>query len=296
MTARETADDAEEDARRAERNPVVQGIARAGFVASGLVQGLIGVVAIEVALHRSASAPDQTGALHDIAGAPGGLVVLGAAAVASFALGLWLVVAGVLARNPDAKRRWSRRLREWGRAVVYLVIGVEAVRVALGGDASSSRTSRTGSADLLSVPGGSVVLALLGAVVLVSGVVVVGLGVARRFLKVVRVPPGRWGTAFVVIGQVGYIARGVAVAVVGLLFLLAAVTLDPEKASGLDGALRAFAALPFGEALLFAIGVGWIAAGVFSVLRARQARLDDQRAHRDRPADRVDRARDEGIR
>lgn len=275
MTASETADDAEEDARRAERNPVVQGIARAGFVASGLVQGLIGVVAIEVALHRSASAPDQTGALHDVAGTPGGPVVLWAAAVASFALGLWLVVAGVLARNPEAKRRWSRRLREWGRAIVYLVIGVEAVRVGLGGDASSSRTSRTGSADLLSVPGGSVVLALIGGVVLVSGVVVIWLGLARRFLRVVHVPDGRWGTAFVVLGQVGYVARGIAVAVVGLLLAVAAFTLDPKKASGLDGALHAFAALPFGEALLLAVGAGWIAAGVFSVLRATLARLDD---------------------
>ena len=296
MTAREAAEDAEQDARRAERNPVVRVVARAGFVASGLVQGLIGVVAIEVALHRSASAPDQTGALHDLAGAPGGPVVLWAAAAASFALGGWLAVAGVLARNPDPKRRWSTRLREWGRAVVYLAIGVEAVRVGLGGDANSARASRTGSADLLSVPGGSVALALLGAVVLVSGGVVVWLGIARRFLKVVHVPSGRWGTAFVVIGQVGYIARGIAVAVVGLLFLIAAFTLDPTTASGLDGALRAFVALPFGEVLLFAIGVGWIAAGVFSVLRAKQARLDDERVRRDRSADRVDRARDEGVR
>ena len=49
-----------------------------------------GVVAIEVALHRSASAPDQTGALHDVAGTPGGPVVLWAAAVAPSALGGWL--------------------------------------------------------------------------------------------------------------------------------------------------------------------------------------------------------------
>ncbi|HET6825695.1 MAG TPA: DUF1206 domain-containing protein [Amnibacterium sp.] len=296
MTAREAAHDAEEDARRAERNPVVRGIARAGFVASGSIQGLIGVVAVEVALHRSASAPDQTGALHDIAAAPGGLAVVWAAAVASFALGLWLVVAGLLSRNPEPRRRWSRRLREWGRALVYLVIGVESVRVGLGGDASSSKASRTGSADLLSVPGGSVALALLGAIVLVSGGVVIWLGVSRRFLKVVHVPHGRWGTAFVVVGQVGYVARGLAIGVVGLLFLVAAFTLDPRKASGLDGALRAFAALPFGEVVLLVIGAGWIAAGVFSVLRARQARLDDERVHRDPPPDRVDRARDEGVR
>ena len=78
-----------------------------------------------------------------------------------------------------------------------------------------------------------------------------------------------------VIGQAGYVARGVAVAVVGLLFVVAAFTLDPTKASGLDGALKAFVALPFGEVLLVVLGVGRIAPGVFSVLRAKQARVGD---------------------
>lgn len=275
MTAQGTKDEAEQDARRVERNPVVQGVARAGFVASGLVQVLIGVVAIEVALHRSDSQPDQTGALHDVAGAPGGPVVLWAAAVASLALGLWLVVAGVIARNPDRKRRWSGRIREWGRALVYLVVGVEALRVALGADASSARTSRTGSKDLLSVPGGAVVLALLGAAVVVAGGVVVWLGITKRFTRVVRVPRGRRGAAFVLLGRVGYIARGVAVAVVGILFVVAAFTLDPAKAAGLDGALKSFAALPSGEVVLVVLGLGWIAAGLFSVWRAKQAVLDD---------------------
>ncbi|MCU1474373.1 DUF1206 domain-containing protein [Amnibacterium sp.] len=253
----------------------MQGVARAGFVASGLVQVLIGVVAIEVALHRSDSQPDQTGALHDVAGAPGGPVVLWAAPVASLALGLWLVVAGVIARNPDRKRRWSGRIREWGRALVYLVVGVEALRVALGADASSARTSRTGSKDLLSVPGGAVVLALLGAAVVVAGGVVVWLGITKRFTRVVRVPRGRRGAAFVLLGRVGYIARGVAVAVVGILFVVAAFTLDPAKAAGLDGALKSFAALPSGEVVLVVLGLGWIAAGLFSVWRAKQAVLDD---------------------
>jgi hypothetical protein len=275
MTARGTKDEAEQDARRVERNPVVQGVARAGFVASGLVQILIGVVAIEVALHRSDSQADQTGALHDVAGAPGGPVVLWAAAIASLALALWLVVAGLIARNPDRRRRWSGRIREWGRAVVYLVVGVEALRVALGADASSARTSRTGSKDLLSVPGGPVVLAVLGAVVVVAGGVVVWLGITKGFIKVVRVPPGPPGTVFVVLGRIGYVARGVAVAVVGVLFVVAAFTLDPKKASGLDGALKSFAALPFGEVVLVALGLGWIAAGLFSVWRAKQAVLDD---------------------
>src|SRR5579875_3345544 len=142
MTVEREKEAAESTLGRAERNPVVQGIARAGFVASGLVQAVIGVVAIEVGMRTSRSAPDQTGALHDLAGSPGGPVLLWGAAIASFALGVWLVVAGLIASRPDARERWKQRAREWGRALVYLVVGLEAVRVVLGGGASSSRTSR----------------------------------------------------------------------------------------------------------------------------------------------------------
>ena len=76
------------------------------------------------------------------------------------------------------------------------------------------------------------------------------------------------------LGQVGYSARGVALGAVGVLFVVAAVTTDPQKADGLDGALRAFADLPFGKVVLVVIGLGWVAAGVYTALRAKLARLD----------------------
>jgi len=274
MSAGQGVEETEQTARRAEGNPVVQGVARAGFVASGLVQAIIGVVAIEVGLAASRSAPDQTGALHDLAGTPGGPALLWATAVASFALAAWLVVSGLVTRRTEARERWKERAREWGRALVYLVIGVEAVRVVLGAGASSARTSREGSKDLLAVPGGPVVLVLLGAGVLIGGGALVWLGLAKRFTKLLRVPRGAAGTLLVLIGQVGYTARGIAIGIVGVLFAVAGFTLDPKKASGLDGALKALAAVPAGRVLLVAIGVGWIASGVFTALRARFARLD----------------------
>jgi Domain of Unknown Function (DUF1206) len=274
MSERDTKEEAEQDARHVEDNPIVQTVARVGFVAAGLVQGLIGVIAIGLGLHRSGSTPDQTGALKAVAQTPGGPLVLWGAAVCALALGLWLVVSGFLVQRDDRKARWSKRLRHWGRAVVYLVIGIEALRVVLGGSASASRTSRTGSADVLSLPGGPVVLALVGAGVVVAGGAFIWIGVAKRFLRLATVPAGAFGRVFVVLGVVGYVARGVAIGIVGVLFIVAAITLDPKKAAGLDGALKALTALPFGEALLIVVGAGWIVAGVFSLLWAKQIRLD----------------------
>ena len=274
MTGQDTGERAEQDARRAEENPVVTGVARGGFVASALVQALIGVIAIEVALHRSGSTPDQTGALEDVVRTPGGPVVLWFAAAGSLALGLWLIVSGFLAHDRAPKARWGKRARHWGRAIVYLVIGIEAVRVLLGGASSASSTSRRSSAGLLAVPGGAVLLALVGAGIVVAGGVLIWIGAARRFERFAVVPSGGWGRLFVTLGVVGFMARGLAVAIVGVLVLIAAFTLDPKKAAGLDGALKSLTALPFGEPLLLVIGVGWIVAGVFAVLWARQVRLD----------------------
>ncbi|WP_233551234.1 DUF1206 domain-containing protein [Amnibacterium setariae] len=188
-------------------------------------------------------------------------------------LALWLLVDGLLQRRDDAKDTWRERLKSWGKAVVHAAVGVTALRVALGAGGSSSRSSRQGSATLLGLPGGQVLLILVGVAVVVIGGLLVRRGVTARFTETIRVPAGDRGRAVVALGRVGYVARGVAIAMVGVLFVAAAVRTDPGAASGLDGALRAFAGLPFGRVVLVAIGVGWIASGVYSVVRARLARL-----------------------
>lgn len=274
MTGQRVGDEVERHARQATRNPVFRGFARGGFVASGIVQLLVGVIAIAVALHRSGSSADQSGALGDLARAPGGPLLLWIVTIGSLALGLYLIVSGFLATGRDAKHRWSSRIEDWGKAVVYVAIGLTALRFALGGSSSSTRSSRQGSADILRLPGGPVLLGVVGIGIVVLGGYLVYRGIAKKFVETVRVPSGTAGRATVVLGQVGYAARGVAIAVVGVLFVVAAFTADPQKASGLDGALKAFVALPFGAVLLVVIGLGWIASGVYTILRARLARLD----------------------
>jgi hypothetical protein len=274
MTANGLGQQAEQQARRVRANPVVRGLARAGFVASGLIQLLVGVITIEVALHRSSSSADQSGALTDLAKAPGGPVLLWVVTIGSLALALWLVIAGVLERGQDAKDAWGRRIRDWAKAIVYAAIGFTALRFAMGGTASSSGSARKGSQDLLNAPGGPVLLGLAGIGIIVLGGFLVHRGAAKRFVKTIRVPSGPAGRVTIVLGQVGYIARGVAIAAVGVLLVVAAFTADPKRATGLDGALKSFAALPFGALLLVLIGLGWIAGGVYTFIRAKQAVLD----------------------
>ena len=71
------------------------------------------------------------------------------------------------------------------------------------------------------------------------------------------------------LGQVGFPGKGVALALVGGLLVWAAITFDPSKARGLDGALHTILDLPFGQILLTLVALGIAAFGAFLFVRAR---------------------------
>ena len=84
-------------------------------------------------------------------------------------------------------------------------------------------------------------------------------------------PVARKGVAR--LGQVGYIAKGVALGLVGGLLSYATLTFDRKKAQGLDGALQTILAQPFGRFLLTGVALGFVAFGVFAILQSRYRRM-----------------------
>ena len=70
-------------------------------------------------------------------------------------------------------------------------------------------------------------------------------------------------------GKMGYIAKGIAIGVIGVLFLYAAIDHSAKKSGGLDQALHKVLHQPFGPVLLFAISVGIGCYGLFCFARAR---------------------------
>ncbi|KAA9111089.1 DUF1206 domain-containing protein [Microbacterium rhizomatis] len=272
-------------ARTAESSKAFEVTARAGYAANGVVHILIGVIVIALALGGEGQS-DQSGALKAIAGAPFGFVALWVLAVALGALGLWHALEGFLVRaapgagggaSETAKKqgsKWGRRLSEWGQGLVFIALGVIAASVALGAKVNSSdQSAQDASRSLLSVPGGPFVLGLIGLGIGIGGIAFIVMGVMRSFEKKMSIPSGGIGPAVKGLGIVGYIAKGIALAIVGILLLVAAVKVDPNAAGGLDAAFDALLALPYGPWLAGTVGVGLIAYGVFCFFRARFARL-----------------------
>lgn len=246
--------------------------ARFGFAASGLIHLLLGYLAIRVAFNHQESS-DQSGALAALSDLPGGAIVLWVTTIGLFALGLFLVVEAIVGVGSSSKKRWVRSLVSVAKAVAYIALAVTALTFALGGSSSSSGSTSQASGTVLSLPGGVFILAIIGLIAAGVGCYFVYKGVTRGFTDDLTVPSGSARRPVIALGVAGYVAKGIAIVVVGVLFVVAAVKVDPEEATGLDGALQALAELPFGKVVLTAVGLGLIAYGVYSFVRARYARL-----------------------
>jgi hypothetical protein len=260
-------------ARTAQSSAPFRLLARGGYVANGVLHLLLGVLVL-VASFGGSDEADQSGAFRAVGAAPLGFVALWVLAAGLFALGAWHAVAAFLPGGTSGVDRLGRIVTEAGKAVAYAAVGGVAASIALGARPQGEQGAENASGGLLALPGGPVVLFLLGAVVGGIGVGFVVIGVRRGFRKRISPPAGAAGTALVGLGVVGYAAKGVALAIVGVLLMIAAVRLDPETAGGLDGAVRALLQLPAGPLLGTAVGIGLIAYGAFTVLRARYARLE----------------------
>lgn len=259
-------------ARRAERNSVLRTLARSGYAANGIMHGMIGVIVLLAAFGGSGEA-DQTGAFRSIASAPWGFALLWALAIGLVALAAWHAVAGIGARRPKRTQRVGILASEIGQALVFAALGAVAASVALGARPSAERAAEEASRGVLAVAGGPILLGAAGLGVGIAGVAFLVMGVRRSFRTKVEFPRSGWGHALAGLGVVGFVAKGIALAIVGVLLVIAAVEVRPDTAGGLHGAVQALLRLPAGPVLGGAVGIGFVSYGVFSVFRARYARL-----------------------
>lgn len=246
--------------------------ARLGYAVNGLLNVMIGVLAAGVVGSAASGTADPNGALSGLAEGPGGRVLIWVIVAGLLALAVWQFASAAQERDRDARRRWAQRAKFVGKGVAYAAIAVIGIRVALGAGGGGGG-EQDFTAQALATPGGVALVVVVGLAALGVGGYLVVKGVRRTFLDDVGLPGGTVTKAVTVLGVVGYVARGIAFGVIGVLFLVAAVTADPSNAGGLDDALAALAALPFGKVVLIAVALGFVAYGVYGFARARYARL-----------------------
>ncbi|MDQ2845383.1 MAG: DUF1206 domain-containing protein [Actinomycetota bacterium] len=242
-----------------------------GLLAYGVVHLLIAWIAVQLAWSGGGQQASQSGAFHEMASTSIGSVLLWVTAVGLFALTLWqLFEAGWGHHEAQGRARVGRRLASAGRAVVYLALGISAVSTAAGSSKSNSNAGeKTLTAKLLSVTFGRLLVVVVGVVVVVVGGQLVYRGVTKKFTRDLE---GGAGAGVVRLGQIGYVAKGIAMAIVGVLFVVAAITFDPQKAGGMDTALRTLRDEPFGPILLTVMALGIACFGLYCFAWSRRAK------------------------
>lgn len=251
-------------------------VARAGYAVSGVLHIVIGWIAVRIALaggSGDSQSADQTGALAEIKETSWGPAFLWFAVVALVALALWQATEAVVGgRGGDSSKEKAARAKSAAKAVVYLALAGLALGVATGESGGGGGETLTQS--LMSSTPGKLLVAAVGVAIVVVGGYHVYKGATKKFQEdLVGGPRGQLGRGVIVAGVTGYAAKGVALVVVGGLAVVGAVQADPEKASGLDVALKSLAELPYGKVLLVLVGAGFVAYGVYSFARARYARM-----------------------
>jgi hypothetical protein len=265
-----------EQAREVTDHPVLTHLARVGLVAYGAMHLLIAFLAARMALGARGADADQTGALLTVGSGPGGRTLLWVIGLGLLCLGLWQAAEVLLwwrgLLDPARRRRAAVVCIKCGaKGGVYAFFGATALLFALGLEYEADERLPELTGDALAIPGGAAAVCLVAAGVVAVGLYTLARGFTGGFMKDVDLPaaPDRWEPVIEGIGRVGYVAKGIAFGLVGVLLWRAATSADVTGATGLDGAMTAIAGVRAGPWLLAGIAVGFAAFGVYALARAR---------------------------
>lgn len=236
-----------------------------GLIAYGVVHLLIAWIALQIAWGKTSEEASHHGALEELASKPFGGVLLWVVAIGLFALVIWRALELAYGHLDLVKK-----LSAIGRGAIYLTMSISAGKMAMGSGASSGR-QKSLTANLMEHGAGRALIVLAGLVVIGIGIRQIYKSVTKSFLEDLT---GGVSDSTILLGRLGYAAKGVAFMIIGGIFAWAAITFDSAKAEagGLDSALRTLKDQPSGTALLTLMALGIACYGIYCFVWSRNAK------------------------
>jgi hypothetical protein len=269
--------------RVAVQHPAVWKVGRIGWAAKGVVYAIAGVLAITVALKSvgwSSSTNGEaspTGAIKTVRNTAGGAVLLWVLAIGMLLYAAWRLVSALMPGRADAKD-WVKRIGYLVSAVIYATFAITAISLARSRTASADGNKKVTSLTqrIMSHSEGRLVIGAVGAIVIGVGLYRLAKGLKREVndeldLSGMSAQRVQWTQK---LGAIGEIGRGVGIGLVGFFLVRAAITFDPNQATGLDGALRRLAVQTWGAVVVAVVGVGFVCYGVFCLATFTHRRLE----------------------
>ena len=267
---------ARNSASRAANSKPLEMLARGGFIAYGVIHLLFAWLALQVALGDSSQETDQSGALQKIAQGPGGKFLLVLIIIGMAALAIWQAFEAAIGESGrQSKEALAQRFVSGCRAVLYGYFAVLSYKVISGAQSSQAQSQQSGASGLMGSGFGRFLVGLAGVVVLGVGVGLAVYGLKKKFEEHLNTGQMSAKVKQTVrrLGMAGYTSKGVAYAIAGVLLVVAAVTFDPSKARGLDGALKTLAGTPWGPWTLGLVAIGIACFGVYCFFQAKYRKV-----------------------
>jgi hypothetical protein len=250
-------------------------LSRAGFVARGLVYGIIGILAVKLAVGQGGKLTNQQGALHTVAHQPFGKVLLTFVAIGLGGYGLWRLVRAAIGHGPEGTDSGFDRVAALASGIVYSAMCALAVEILLGAGGGSTGSAKKQTAGVFGWPGGTWIVGIVGAVLIGVALYQGYRGISKKFFddsKTAEMSP-RVKEWIGWLGTVGHLARMIVFALIGIFLIKAAVDYNPRAAVGLDGALAKILHRSYGPLALGIVAAGLVAFALYSLTDARYRKI-----------------------
>jgi uncharacterized protein DUF1206 len=252
-------------------------LARSGLVAKGVSFGVVGALAIGLAVGSGGKTTSRQGALETLARHTWGKALLALLALGFAGYAIWRLAQAFAEREQNDEKgeakKWGKRAGYVGRGLIYAGLTITTVKILAGSGHQQSQNEKAHktTAAVLDWPGGRWIVAIAGLCIIGAAVWNLYRGVARKFEERWRAgemseTERRWGGRA---GVAGHLARAVVFGLIGVFVIKAAVDYDPDNAIGLDGALQKLAHASYGPWLLGLTAAGLLCYGLFCLLDAR---------------------------
>jgi Domain of Unknown Function (DUF1206) len=255
--------------------PWIERLARAGYLAKGVVYLVIGVLALQAAAGAGGRTTGTTGAFRVLLEQPLGRWLLWLVAIGLAGYAVWRMICALFDPENGGRNGWKRlavRVGYAGSALIHAGLAWQAVRLALGhGGGSGEGQAKSRTAQLLNAPLGPWLVGLVALGLAGYGVAQIVRGLRQDTAS--RLHLGGLGPEerrmVLRAARAGLVSRGIVFGLMSIFLARAALQHDPTEAGGVGQALQTLARQPYAPFVLGAVALGLTAYGAYQLALAR---------------------------
>lgn len=256
----------------------ISALARLGLIAKGIVYVLLGVLAFMAAFEiggQSSEKTDKAGVLYFLNHSSGGKWLLPLLAAGLLCYSLWRFTEAFRCASGGHKD-WKNSARYFFSGFIYLLLSFSAFNAVFASGKKNEDSQQAFASQVLSKPLGQWLLGIIALAIAGVGVYQLYYALSEKYKKHVQKMNlhDRASSLMLTAGKTGYIARGVVWLIIAYLMLQAAFRARSSEAGDTGKAFALIEHSPMGSYLLGALGIGLVAYGLFSFIRARYERFE----------------------